>query len=115
MRVTPRSIPEAMARTPDVVVVAWLVVVGVSPGFPVDAFFDVDPGRDAMMIVVMLDNAGRYFAQDFPAFQIFALPIARAIKVRSKRRRGEQHRQCSESNAFHGDEILGLTRRPVTL
>jgi hypothetical protein len=115
MRVTPRSMPEAMARTPSVVVVAWLVVVRVCPGFPVDALFDVGPGRHAMMIVVVLDNAARFFAHDFSPFEIFALSIPRAIKVRSERRRGEQERQCSESNAFHDDEILGLTRRPVTL
>jgi hypothetical protein len=108
--------PEAMARTPSVVVVAWLVVVRVCPGFPVDALFDIGPGRRyAMMIVVVLDNVARFFAHDFSAFQIFALSIPRAIKVRSERRRGEQKRQRSESNAFHDDEILGLTRRPVTL
>ena len=50
--VTPRTVPEMMARTPSVVVVIWLVVVGVSTRLAIYAFFDVHPGRYVVVVVM---------------------------------------------------------------
>ena len=97
-----------VARTPSVVVVIWPVVVGVGTRLVIYAFFDVHPGRYVVVVVMVLNDPRRRFANNFPTFKVFALANAWAIKVCGEGRRSEQERQSSKSNASHGDEILNL-------
>jgi hypothetical protein len=107
MMVTPRAMPEAMAGTPGVVSMVRIIVERIGARLTIDAFLNVHPRRYIVVVVVMLHDPGRFFAYDFP-FKVLPFAVSRAVKVCSERRRGEQERQCSKSNAFHGDEILGL-------
>ena len=100
--------PEAVTRTPGVVAVVRRVVVRVGARLSIQAFFNVHPRRYIVMVVVVLNDPGRFFPDNLPAFKILPFAVSRAIKVCSEGRRGEQERQCGKGNAFHGDEILGL-------
>jgi hypothetical protein len=105
--VTPRAMPKLVARTPNVVVVIRLVVVRVRAWLAINAFFNLHSRRNVVVIVVVLDDFGRCLPNNFAAFNIFALAVARTVEVGSKGRRGEEERQCGKGDAFHGDEILG--------
>jgi len=112
--VTPRAVPEMVARTPRVVVMVRLVVVRIATRFAINAFFDVYSRCYVLVVVVVLHYPRRFFADNFPVFKIFTLAVAWTVKVCSKGRRGEQERQSSKSNAFHGDKIPEFTRRQIT-
>ena len=99
-----------MARTPRFVAMIGLVIKAVDARLSINTFFRVnarcnplfavDAWTDVVMVVVMLhdfrrshfslDDAGRCLSFNFATFKIFSFAISRAVKVRSKRRRGDQ-------------------------
>src|SRR5688572_21319753 len=73
-----------VARTPSVVVVIWPVVVGVGTRLVIYAFFDVHAGRYVVVVVMVLNDPRRRFANNFPTFKIVALSKAGTIRSAAK-------------------------------
>ena len=89
--VAPRAVPEAVSRTPRVIVVEGLVVIRVCPRLSVDPLLGVHARSYLVVIVVMLDDfrrcqlslndAGRRLSFNFSPFIVFPFAVPRTIVI----------------------------------
>ena len=94
--VAPRAVPEAVSRTPRVIVVEGLVVVGVCPRLSVDPLLREHAWGYFVVIVVMLDDlrrchlsfndAGRRLSFNFSPLVVFPFAVPRTIVICGERR-----------------------------